>query len=204
MVKYKIIDNFLEDDDFTKLTNVIIPPQQDYRPFSWVYQNEQVSYSTENEQDLRKKFNNVTNIEPVPPNHDWMFTRLLYGRGYVDEFMFIINPIVEKFEKLESLNSVLAFYRIHAVFQVKKDKVMRSGFHLDLNGEPLKHTSMITSILYLNTTNGPTILEDGTEIECRANRLVSFPYETYHAATCCTDQPYRIVLNFNYFADMGF
>ena len=58
---------------------------------------------------------------------------------------------------------------------------------------------MTTSIFYVNTTNGPTILEDGTEIECRANRLVSFPYETYHASVSCTDQHLRSVINLNYF-----
>ena len=63
---------------------------------------------------------------------------------------------------------------------------------------------MITSIFYVNTTNGPTILEDGTEIECRANRLVSYPHNTYHAGVLCTDQPYRIVINLNYFKDLDF
>ena len=58
---------------------------------------------------------------------------------------------------------------------------------------------MTTSIFYMNTTNGPTILEDGTEIECRANRLVSYPTDTQHAAVLCTDAEYRVVINLNYF-----
>ena len=58
---------------------------------------------------------------------------------------------------------------------------------------------MTTSIFYMNTTNGPTILEDGTEIECRANRLVSYSNEIQHAAVLCTDAEYRVVINLNYF-----
>ena len=58
---------------------------------------------------------------------------------------------------------------------------------------------MNTSIFYVNTTNGPTILEDGTEIECRANRLVTYPWKVFHSGVLCTDQPYRVVINFNYF-----
>ena len=71
-------------------------------------------------------------------------------------------------------------------------------------GKPIKHMPLITSIFYMNTTDAPTILEDGTEIECRANRLVSFPYDTYHAGVLCTDQQYRIVINLNYFKEIEY
>ena len=86
---------------------------------------------------------------------------------------------------------------------VQQESRIRSPFHIDCS-EPLEQISMVTSIFYMNTTNGPTILEDGTEIECRANRLVSFPFDTYHAKVLCTDQPYRFVVNLNYFKEMKF
>ena len=53
--------------------------------------------------------------------------------------------------------------------------------------------------IFSATTHTGTVGEDGTEIECRANRLVTYPYDTFHAAVLCTDQPYRVVINFNYF-----
>ena len=50
------------------------------------------------------------------------------------------------------------------------------------------------------TSNFFGVCELGIEkIECKANRLVTYPYDTYHAAVLCTDQPYRIVINLNYF-----
>ena len=93
----------------------------------------------------------------------------------------------------------VALYRIITNLTVQQDKKARSKFHIDYTGGNLKRSEMNTSIYYLHTTNGGTILEDGTEVECRANRLVTYPYNTYHAGVLCTDQPYRIVINLNYF-----
>ena len=56
----------------------------------------------------------------------------------------------------------------------------------------------ITSILYLNTNNGYTEFEDGTKVESVANRFISFPIETKHRGTSCTDKKIRVVINFNY------
>ena len=51
----------------------------------------------------------------------------------------------------------------------------------------------------MNTNNGYTKFEDGTKIESVANRMVSFPTNTQHKGTSCTDQKTRVVINFNYF-----
>jgi len=56
----------------------------------------------------------------------------------------------------------------------------------------------IVSILYINTNNGYTELEDGTKIESVANRLVSFPGDTRHRLVTQTDEQTRIAINFNY------
>jgi hypothetical protein len=55
-----------------------------------------------------------------------------------------------------------------------------------------------TLILYMNTNNGYTEFEDGMKVESVANRIVSFPEETKHRGTSCTDEKIRMVINFNF------
>ena len=184
MVKYKIIDNFLSDSDFAELKNNVLP--QKISDIGWVYNGELTSAEIPEPHHLKK----VTDIELLNPIHNWFFTNLLsFSSLYIPHPPFL-NVLLDKIDPL-------AVYRIQANFTVQQEKRGRDLFHMDHQLAP----SMITSIFYMNTTNGSTILEDGTEIECRENRLVSYPYNTYHAGVRCTDQLYRIVINLNYFLD---
>ena len=194
MIKYKIINDFLNKKDFIKLITRIFPvpvgsPRTDN--ISWEFANVQV----EDVLSKEDRFAKMTNIKLTNQINSWaLFHYFMVGHSQnqtlecIDPLLFKINP--------------LAFYRIQANLTAQQEKTTRSPFHIDYGTEPLEHTSMLTSIYYMNTTNGPTILEDGTEIESRANRLVTFPSGTFHAGTMCTDQPYRIVINFNYFKDL--
>ncbi len=193
MIKYEVIDNYLSDSDFTELKDNILPmPVDPTKPgkmsnLAWQYKNIQVYEDYEEPHHLKK----VTDIEKINPIHGWYFTHMFWVGLFQSYTLPYLGALLQKINPL-------SFYRIQANFTVQQEKTRgRSLFHTDYIGE----TSMITSIFYMNTTNGPTILEDGTEIECRANRLVSYPYGTYHAGVSCTDQPYRIVINFNYFGD---
>ena len=193
MTKYKIIDNLLSDSDFTKLAGSILPiptgskvaPISIQSRFGWDYTSSQVGG------DEQDRFKKVTDIEILNSINNWYMSHMLYYSGYQSQVLQYFGPLIDKINPL-------ALYRVQANLTVQQEKRGRTLFHIDYMGK----TSMTTSIFYMNTTNGPTILEDGTEIECRANRLVSYPHETYHAAVLCTDQPYRIVINFNYFKEM--
>jgi uncharacterized metal-binding protein len=52
--------------------------------------------------------------------------------------------------------------------------------------------------MYLNDNDGYTLLEDGTKIEAKSNRIVIFDGTTQHCGTTCTDENKRITLNLNY------
>ena len=54
------------------------------------------------------------------------------------------------------------------------------------------------AIFYINTNNGVTVLEDGTEIESIENRLLLFDSSKKHNSTSCTDAKVRVNINFNY------
>ena len=55
------------------------------------------------------------------------------------------------------------------------------------------------AIYYVNTNNGPTTFEDGTEIEAVENRILLFEPHKLHNSFYCTDQKVRVNININYF-----
>ena len=54
------------------------------------------------------------------------------------------------------------------------------------------------AIFYINSNNGFTVLEDGTEIKSVRNRLLLFDPSKPHHSTSCTDDKRRVNINFNY------
>jgi hypothetical protein len=190
-INYEIIDNFLSYSDFTELKNNISPKPADApgTDVTWVYTDKQI---IEDEPEYLKE---VTDIELLSPVHQWFLSHPILIGPFQNNSLRHLTPLISKIDPV-------AIYRIIANLTVQQDKKRRSKFHIDYNGVDLERTEMNTSIYYLHTTDGGTILEDGTEVECKENRLITYPYKTYHAAVLCTDQPYRIVINLNYFKDI--
>ena len=188
-MKYKIIDNFLDDSNYDQLVNNIMPPG--YTPRTegvhWEFLNGSVVGVDEPE--AHKKITDIKKLEPI--NDLFLSHTFFFGGMPKSPSLDILNALLNKIDPV-------AIWRIQANLSIQQKEKRRTLFHIDTN-QKLKQGIMNTSIFYVNTTNGPTILEDGTEIECRANRLVTYPYDTFHAAVLCTDQPYRVVINFNYF-----
>jgi hypothetical protein len=85
--------------------------------------------------------------------------------------------------------------RIKANLTPRADKIVEHGFHRDIE-PPIPNAT--TAILYLNTNNGYTVFEDGTKIDSVANTFVSFPSDTKHTGSTCTDTKFRGLINFNY------
>ena len=87
MVKYKIIDNFLSDSDFTELTNNILPSvdeNSNINNFTWKYLKNHVRKDFDESEidklieDPDESFKKVTDIEVLKPIHDWFFTNILH------------------------------------------------------------------------------------------------------------------------------
>ena len=100
----------------------------------------------------------------------------------------IVEPIV-KYLNPESLIRIKANLipktEFRHVFEYHTDTLSKS------NGRK-------TAIYYVNSNNGVTILEDGTEIESIGNRLVIFDQKISHTGTTCTNEKVRCLINFNY------
>lgn len=118
----------------------------------------------------------------------YYFTHRLYEDNVIQSpfYQQFMSPI---FEKLE----VKAVIRIKINQYTNVNKFIENENHTDYSFE---HKG---AILYLNTNNGYTILEDGTKIESIENRLLKFEPHKKHRSTHCTDAKRRLNMNFNYF-----
>jgi len=122
---------------------------------------------------------------------DPFFCHILYCNDISQSEFY--KPVLDIFKK--HLNWI-SLYRLNVNLSPKIGS--KSNFHTDTNGEE-NEEKMTTSIFYLNTNNGYTILEDGTKIESVANRMLFFDAHKPHQSTNCTDEKLRVNINFNYF-----
>ena len=174
-----IEDNFLDKKEFDELQNFLMGNR-----FSWYY-NPMIDF---HEDEDKYQFIHVFYDSYVPTS----------------KTIEIINPILTKV-------GPLSIWRIKANLLTKTSNIIENEFHVDMSrvykdgveidsgGQNKLLKQSTTSIFYMNTNNGYTKFEDGTKIESVANRMVSFPTNTQHKGTSCTDQKTRVVINFNYF-----
>ena len=76
---------------------------------------------------------------------------------------------------------------------MRTDEVRVSQMHTDNN-----ISISTTSIYYINDNDGRTTFEDGSYVESRKNRLLTFPSHLKHAGSTCSNNKERLVINFNY------
>ena len=139
--------------------------------FNWVY-NDAIDYA-----DDEDKF---------------QFTHSFYKEnlGPTSTHYGVLSPILNRIRIKE-------IFRIKANLLTRTPKIELNSFHTDVGGN-MGVIPYTTTILYMNTNNGYTEFEDGTKVESVANRIVSFPEETKHRGTSCTDEKIRMVINFNF------
>ena len=120
----------------------------------------------------------------------FQFVHVFVERGKVISPLFKINaPILKKL----NIDKIL---RIKANFTYKNDINVQYPMHVDQiieNGEKFK-----TGVLYMNTNNGSTLFQNGKRIYSKKNRFVVFDGHQKHCGVDCTDEKYRIVINYNW------
>tara|TARA_B100001287_G_C22614148_1_gene496660 strand:+ start:155 stop:691 length:537 start_codon:yes stop_codon:yes gene_type:complete len=144
----------------------------------------------------------------VSANMNW-FLQPETTRGTKDEPFFShtfyqgmkpVSPLYDRaiFSILKNLNAA-SVYNARANLYYNIGKPVRSSKHIDVE---YNNTVGKTSILYINTNNGLTILypknSSPITIESVANRLLTFDSNIFHEAQWQTDTKTRIVINFNY------
>ena len=172
MINLEIIDNFLPAHQFNKV-------QQDLMSnnLPW-FVNDDIVHT------------NLGNVAS-DPRHNWQLVHLFYYNPLMhSECISVIEPI------LQHLNP-LVLIKAKANINYVTETIVEHGMHIDIQDTGLK-SILTTGIFYVNNNDGYTILEDGTKIESVANRFASFPADTKHSGTSCTNTNRRVVLNLNY------
>ena len=108
-----------------------------------------------------------------------------YHQGKASRFMHIFSPILTRLD-------IKSLIRIKVNLYPRTPKLEVHSSHADFD---YSHTG---AIFYLNTNNGKTILEDGTQIDSVANRILLFDASTKHSSTSTTNTKVRINININY------
>ena len=122
---------------------------------------------------------------------------MLSHMAYIDnkvnsDFYNFCVPIIEKLD-------VFSLVRIKANFHWQTKEIVEHGYHndfLDLKN----NTDLHSAVYYINTNNGYTKFKStGKKFYSEENKLVVFKATDMHTGSSCTDENYRIVINFNYF-----
>ena len=166
---HKIIDNLLSEELAEKIKNDLMSPM-----FPWFY-NSQVVVSEP--------------IGQIDSLYNYQFIHGFY-RDHASHSPYLPN-----------LKCIIDYLNPEALIRVKANLNPRTDvrhifeYHVDFPGAP---NDIKTAIYYVNSNDGVTIFEDGTEVESIANRLVIFDQKTRHTGTTCTNQKVRCLINFNY------
>lgn len=114
------------------------------------------------------------------------FVHIFYIDNNISSNHFdVLRPLLYKL-KIENL------IRIKLNLLTKTNKIIEHKYHQDSS-----YPNAMTSILYLNTNNGYTRFKN-EKIKSKANTLITFPSNTFHSGTTCTDEEFRLVLNIVY------
>ena len=172
--EYKVIDNFLNQDEFLSIQNLMMSPSF---PF---YYNAILNYEQQE--------------QPEKYKYDSYFTHLVYKHD-----MSVINEGGTRSSYLENFLPIVQKLGVHSLMRIKANFYPRTeqlkihaphkDYHFDHNG----------ALFYINSCDGYTVLEDGTKIESIENRVLIFNAGTLHSSTSCTNSQGRFNINFNYF-----
>jgi hypothetical protein len=167
-VNYKIHDNFLPEEEFLALQNVML---SEY--FPWYYTD-----------TILKEYypGDSTSFD-----YNFLFSHVFYFNGNTSSsHMSALAPLINKINPFSLL-------RIKANLYPRTDEIVQHGWHIDFQNVKFR-----TAVFYLNTNNGKTIFKEGLEVESVENRLVEFDTDLYHCSTSCTDAKIRANINLNY------
>ena len=143
--------------------------------------------------------------------HESIFTSSLFpwyfgdnaSDDQVDEsgyfFHLFCNAGLQTSECLNLLWPLLGKLNYKTLIRVKGNLYPRT----DILVHHIKHVDYTFphrgAILYLNTNDGFTFLEDGTRVESIQNRLLLFDPTKSHNSTNCTNAQFRANININFF-----
>ena len=177
----KIVDNFLSEKDFKKLEETITSGK-----FEWTKSTILSSSRFE-----PNKIYNIQFVHRFASVHTESENGILKKhRLEKSKYFDIIEPILDKIDYSKII-------RIKANLNTGMLKPEASGYHIDI-GDGKNVRPGYTGIFYVNTCNGYTLFQDGTEVKSVENRMLIFDNQLRHTGVPCSDNRYRIVINLNW------
>ena len=122
------------------------------------------------------------------------FEHCMYRQNQpTSDWYYDLEPLLKKLR-------VCSLIRAKVNLLQRTDHMVIHGFHTDIPDAP---TGYKTAILYLNNNNGLTVFRhdnEYNEVKNIENRIAIFDGEIQHSGTTNTcEEPYRLVLNLDYF-----
>ena len=176
MRKTKVIDNFLDPDELTRVKEIFTSST-----IPW-YKNEAIS-----------ELNSTGSIEN--PLDNYYFTHLIYTHNQItsDHFNTLSNIFQPKIKEAMEPD-FRTFIRIKANCYIRTEELQTHPWHCD--SKDMK--DLYGGIFSLNTCDGYTGFIDGTKVDSVENRMVFFDSNKKHHSTSCTNAQNRLNINFNF------
>jgi len=170
-MKYKIIDNFLDQKDFFKIKNILFPINENEKKFPWYY----------NKGIVRDPSLGPTGYE----EDDWMYSHELISsnKNNKSEYARLLDPVLNRLKKFKIIDA-------RANLLVPTKNHIFHEYHTD------RKKPHIVGLLYLTTNNGFTMLKDIAKVDCIENRMLFFDGTISHCSVSSTDEV-RSVINMN-------
>ena len=166
----KIIDNFLLEDYFKELQNLVYS-----NTFPWFFQKQTTTYEDDN---------------------NFMFTHTLIENQKINSNYFPKFEPIKYFIKQH--NNFDKFLRVKANLYTNQGKKIKHRKHhdwTDANNKP--HKDVKICILNFTSCNGVTVIED-KQVQSKENQMIFFANTEEHYGITQDDKDSRIVLNIVY------
>ena len=175
---HSIIDNAFDPELIKELKNLFLSHDFPWRLADKVSNEDQVPASICSSYYFTHHFSELLKVDY---SNLWMKERERDCHPFE-----LLNPILKELEPK-------AIIRIKGNLYPSTSTIEHHNNHQDYQ---YHHNA---AILYLNTNDGLTILNDSIEVKSVENRLLLFDGSLWHRSTTCTDAMCRININFNYF-----
>jgi len=117
--------------------------------------------------------------------YDYQLTHTFFDDNKINSNAFsLLKPVTD-------ILKPKYYVRIKANLVPNTNKVYKFEKHID------QDFKCKAAILYINTNNGLTLFKD-RKVQPKENTIVFFDANEEHQATTCTDEKYKILINFNY------
>lgn len=115
--------------------------------------------------------------------------RLFHNQRSESEYFDLLSTLISSIQEQFGVGGIL---RARADMTVNSGKSHQHGWHID-SEQP--HAAFV---YYVNSSDGNTAFIDGSEVECKENRLLGFLGSLVHTGSSPVHNQRRIIINMNF------